>query len=492
MIHVSILTTVYNGWEFLEECARSIYCQKSEYDGVEVQWEWLIGINGHGDDGGPAMVAAAAAARGPNIRVKNLSQVRGRVEALEELRTHCSPKSEWIAIIDCDDIWMPEKLILQAIAITRSTVPIDVIGTFCKYFGELEGGPSLPGGWITAERLAESNPIINSSALIRRELAAWEDRCGLEDYDLWLRLSKLGKRFFNIPHVLVHHRIHSNSAFNAASGKQRLPELLAFHGLASKPTVVSAYYPIASKNSSEQYIKWIEGFWPNMQCQVVFYTEPELVPRFQKIFAGKKAVVVGLPFSELNAFRKLPASVWRDACALDTEQNHSAELYALWYEKKEFVLRTIHTNPFHSSKFVWCDAGIGRFPGWIQNIQGFPDETRIPLNRMLVLQIDPFQEADSIEGANGIYGNFGTCSRVGGGILASGIEGWSTWSKAYDAVLLKYLHAGRFIGKDQNIMASAIMEYPQLATLIQRPTLLGPIAGWFYLLIYLAGLQISS
>ena len=203
-------------------------------------------------------------------------------------------------------------------------------------------------------------------------------------------------------------------------------------------------------------------------------------------------MVVGLPFSELNAFRKLPASVWRDACALDTEQNHSAELYALWYEKKEFVLRTIHTNPFHSSKFVWCDAGIGRFPGWIQNIQGFPDETRIPLNRMLVLQIDPFQEADSIEGANGIYGNFGTCSRVGGGILASGIEGWSTWSKAYDAVLLKYLHAGRFIGKDQNIMASAIMEYPQLATLIQRPTLLGPIAGWFYLLIYLAGLQISS
>lgn len=492
MIHVSILTTVYNGWEFLEECARSIYCQKSEYDGVKVEWEWLIGINGHGEGGGPAMVAAAAAARGPNIRVKNLSQVRGRVEALEELRTYCSPKSNWIAILDCDDAWMPEKLILQAIAITRSTVPIDVIGTFCEYFGERGGGPSLPGGWISPGRLVESNPIINSSALIRRELANWEDRCGLEDYDLWLRLARSGRKFFNIPHALVRHRIHSDSAFNGAGGKQRLPELRAFHGLCPPaPTVVSAYYPIASKNSSEQYMKWIEGFWPNMQCQLVFYTEPELAPRFREIFTGKKAVVVGLPFSELNAFRKIPASVWKDACALDTEQNHSAELYALWYEKKEFVLRTIQTNPFHSSKFVWCDAGIGRFPGWIQSIQGFPDETRIPLDKMVVLHIDPFQVTDG-RGADDICGDFGTRSTVGGGILASGVEGWSIWSKAYDAVLLKYLRAGRFIGKDQNIMASVILEYPGLTVPIQRPTSLGPVAGWFYLLIYLAGLRISS
>jgi len=242
MIHVSILTTVYNGWEFLEECAKSIYCQKSEYDGVEVQWEWLIGINGHGVGGGPAMVAAAAAARGPHTRVKNLSQVRGRVEALEELRTHCSPKSEWIAILDCDDVWAPDKLILQAITLSKASAaaPIDVIGTFCEYFGERGGGPTLPGGWIPFERIVQSNPIINSSVLIRRELATWEDRCGLEDYDLWLRLAKGGKRFFNIPHVLVRHRIHSDSAFNSGE-KQRLPELLAFHGVSSPPTVVSAY-----------------------------------------------------------------------------------------------------------------------------------------------------------------------------------------------------------------------------------------------------------
>lgn len=488
MIYVSILTTVFNGWEFLEECARSIYCQKSEYDGVEVEWEWLIGINGHGEGGGPALLAAAAAAQGPRTRVKNLSQVRGRVEALEELRTHCCPKSQWIAILDCDDLWLPEKLILQAIAITRSRTPIDVVGTFCEYFGERGGAPTLPGGWISPESIAQSNPIINSSALIRRELATWEDQFGLEDYDLWLRLAKLGRRFFNIPHVLVRHRIHSDSAFNSG-GKQRLPELLAFHE--SSPTVVSAYYPIASKNTSEQYMKWIQGFWPNMQCQLVFYTEPGLVPRFQKIFAGK-AVVVGLPFSELKAFRKLPASVWKDACALDTEQNHSAELYALWYEKKEFVMRTIETNPFHSSKFVWCDAGIGRFPQWIQNIQGFPDKMRIPLNRMMLLQVDPFQAADSICGADGIYGDFGTRSTVGGGILASDKNGWSAWNKAYDTVLLKYLGAGRFIGKDQNIMASVVLEYPGLAISIQRPKSLGPVAGWFYLLIYLAGLQISS
>jgi glycosyltransferase involved in cell wall biosynthesis len=487
MIHVSILTTVYNGWEFLEECAASIYSQNCAYNDIQVEWEWLIGINGHGDDGGPALLTAARVATGPHTRVKNLTHVNGRVEALEALRIHCSPKSEWIAILDCDDIWMPDKLITQAAAILQSKNTADVIGTFCEYFGDRDGTPQLPGGWITREQIEAANPIINSSALIRTHLARWEDRFGLEDYDLWLRLIKDGRRFFNVPFPLVKHRIHASSAFNGR-GTQDLEGLRRFH---RRATVVSAYYPIESKNSVESYIDWIREFWPRMQCALVFYTEPALVPLFQQMFAGKDAVVVGLPLSSLNAFQKIEFSTWAATHSLDTEKEHTPELYALWFEKKEFVLRTIETNPFYSSTFVWCDAGIGRFPQWIPLIQGFPDSRRIPSGKMLVLQIDPFNQEDHIASADGIRGSFGTRPTVGGGILASDKEGWIAWSKEYDAMLLNYIRAGRFIGKDQNIMGSMILDNPGCAQLISRPPSLGPIGGWFYLLFYLAGLQIS-
>jgi hypothetical protein len=193
-----------------------------------------------------------------------------------------------------------------------------VIGTFCEYFGERGGAPSLPGGWISAERVRESNPIINSSVLVRRDLATWQDRCGLEDYDLWLRLAAEGRRFFNIPQCLVKHRLHSASAFNNR-GRQDLPGLYALHGISKVPTVVTAYYPIQSKNSSEQYMKWIADFWPKMQCAVVFYTEPTLVPTFERIFAGRRAQIIGLSLTALHAFHKLPSNIWQVTKGLDTE-----------------------------------------------------------------------------------------------------------------------------------------------------------------------------
>ncbi len=69
---------------------------------------------------------------------------------------------------------------------------------------------------------------MNSSALLRKELAHWEDRFGLEDYDLWIRLSRAGKRLYNLPESLFLHRIHAASAFNG-KGRQDAEGLRAFY-----------------------------------------------------------------------------------------------------------------------------------------------------------------------------------------------------------------------------------------------------------------------
>ena len=110
---------------------------------------------------------------------------------------------------------------------------------------------------------------------------------------------------------------------------------------------------------------------------------------------------------------------------------------------------------------------------------------------MLLLEIDPFNSEDYIADIHGIKGQFGTRATFGGGILASDITGWNRWSKAYDAMLVRYYLAGRFIGKDQNIFASMALAEPELVVCVKRPSMLGPISGWFYLLFFLSGLILS-
>jgi len=483
---ISILTTVYNGYEFLDECAQSIFLQ-----GTDI--EWWIGINGHGADGGEAFVKACQirATYGPSVHVVNLDTCRGRVESLNTLATYV--KGDWVAILDCDDTWKPRKLCRQIEYILDTVEPIDCVGTFCSYIGDVSGiVPPLPYHHITEAQVMAINPIINSSALFRRKWAFWEDRFGLEDYDLWIRMIRRGATLHVIPEVLVHHRIHGNSFFNRG-GKQDVEGLRTFYRvppLRHTTTVVSCYYPIHSKYPPEMYMDWIVQFWPTLSCPLIFFTEPYLVSMFEDIFKGRPGPtkVIGIPIINLRAFQKLSHSVWRDTHALDPERaTHTPELYALWYEKKEFVLRAIEWNPFYSEKFVWCDAGICRRPEWASIAARFPVEERIPRGAVLLLQIDPLRSDDFLPQADGICGDFSTRATVGGGIIASDRSGWISWSVAYDAMLLRYHLAGRFIGKDQNIMASVLIKHPELVVGIQRNAELGPIYSWFSSLFFLAG-----
>lgn len=257
----------------------------------------------------------------------------------------------------------------------------------------------------------------------------------------------------------------------------------------AQPTVVSAYYPIKSKSSIQSYIRWILEFWPKVHCPLVFYTDPQIVSYIESMFQGRETTkVVGVPFQELRAFTKLSGKTWFTTHCIDPEKEiHSPELYAIWYEKKEFVLRTMEMNPFGSDHFIWCDAGICRYPEWIPYLHHFPRRDLIPSDKMLLLRIHPF------EGVAGddIPGMFDSQNTVGGGILAGDRKAWITWSKAYDVMLMKYYLAGRFIGKDQNIMASMILKEPDIAVLVDPPTSMNVIQRWFYLLFFLGGVYVD-
>jgi hypothetical protein len=48
---------------------------------------------------------------------------------------------------------------------------------------------------------------------------------GVEDYDLWLKLRSQKRRFYNCDQLLVKHRLHKASAFNA-NGNHKLVDAL--------------------------------------------------------------------------------------------------------------------------------------------------------------------------------------------------------------------------------------------------------------------------
>jgi len=110
----------------------------------------------------------------------------------------------------------------------------DVIGSNCIYFGDRDDiVPVIPTGDISNYDFSLVNPIINSSSIIRKELCYW-DEDGIDvikDYDMWLRLKKQNKKFFNFKEILVKHRIHNASAFNSKGNDDKVEGLLQSHGL---------------------------------------------------------------------------------------------------------------------------------------------------------------------------------------------------------------------------------------------------------------------
>jgi glycosyltransferase involved in cell wall biosynthesis len=199
---ISILIPIYNGVEFIDESVMSVINQ------TYTDWELLIGINGHPENSSVFITAKEYENKSNKIRVFDFFNIKGKSNTLNEMIKYCN--YDYVAILDVDDIWEPEKLEIQSKLLNI----YDVIGTKCVYFGEKNFVLSIPTGDISNFDFTITNPIINSSSVIRKELCFWVEN-GIEDYDLWLRLRKMDKKFYNFEEVLIKHRIHNTSAFNS-------------------------------------------------------------------------------------------------------------------------------------------------------------------------------------------------------------------------------------------------------------------------------------
>ena len=202
---VSVIIPAYNASEFIGETLDSVFAQT--FTDFEV-----ILIN----DGSPDTDALERTLQSYSSNLHYIKQEnRGAAAARNTgLRAACG---EFVAFLDADDTWFPSFLEKQMDFLDSKKA--DFIFCDALLFGEspLTGRTFMqvqpPGGEVTPERLLAIDVTVLTSTVVSRKAPILE--VGLfdeslrrgHDFDLWLRLAKLGIRFAYSREVLARHRI---------------------------------------------------------------------------------------------------------------------------------------------------------------------------------------------------------------------------------------------------------------------------------------------
>lgn len=250
-------------------------------------------------------------------------------------------------------------------------------------------------------------------------------------------------------------------------------------------TLVTAYYKIPSKHSSNSYFKWMKNFLSLKDC-IVVYTSEDLVQQIREL--RPKEYPLRIIIKPLNMFKVAQFtndSGWSAQEKMDPEMSigHSRELYWIWNEKSNLLYESSQSNIFQSQYFAWLDIGAIRHSGY----NGEKMMNNFPFQRgILLLQINDFTEEELKTVNNISQVDFSRVNRIGGGMIGGDAEAIKRWTLLFYETLQKYLSSGRFGGKDQSVMATTCIQ-TNVCLLVKAPHLTNNFGisstekDWFYL-----------
>ncbi len=187
---ISVIIPVFNGAAELPRAIDSALAQ------VDCDVEVIVVNDGSKDN-------TADVINSYGDRIKGIHQTNSGLAATRNNGVQAAT-CEWVAFLDHDDYWKPEKLKLQLQAASRTG--FDIVYTNAENFGdvnrvaELRSVPSEMLEGDLFQHLLLDNFIVVSSTMIRRSLllaaGSFDHKLGVvEDWDLWLRLSSEGSMF---------------------------------------------------------------------------------------------------------------------------------------------------------------------------------------------------------------------------------------------------------------------------------------------------------
>ena len=148
-------------------------------------------------------------------RIRYLRQEANRGVAAARNRGVEEAAGEWIALLDSDDVWLPEKLEKQLVLQQQSGAELIYTGAQCMDCdGRMQERYFRVPKQTDYKALLKGNDIVCSSVLVKREwlLKHPMERSDLhEDYLCWLKLLKSGCKAVGIDEPLVRYRLTEGS-----------------------------------------------------------------------------------------------------------------------------------------------------------------------------------------------------------------------------------------------------------------------------------------
>jgi glycosyltransferase involved in cell wall biosynthesis len=186
---VSIILPTYNGMPYLREAVASVQAQTFP------DWELIVIDDGSTDDS----LAWLESMDDPRLHIIRSEHTGHRAQLRN--RGIAAARAEWIAFLDADDRWAPNKLKRQLAyhaehpALEWSYTGRHLIDAEGRTRQHPKHRPFQPhSGWILRPLLTLDATIALPSVIVRRRLleraGGFADQRWGEDYELWLRLAQ--------------------------------------------------------------------------------------------------------------------------------------------------------------------------------------------------------------------------------------------------------------------------------------------------------------
>jgi len=240
---VSVVIPTYNHADFVRQTLDSVFAQ------TFADYEVIVVNDGSPDNTADLLRPLADAGRIQYVEQVNGGQARARNTGIALAR------GEFIALLDDDDLWPPDKLAWQVAALRARSDALVVYGrpVCVDAAGAPVPAPAIAGqpvGWLddapsgnVYEAFMARNFLLSpGQALIRRSaLCALGDAPfdpairGCDDWDVWLRLARCGAPFLYENRASLFYRLHAGNASRNLRGMYESDLMVRAKHLATEP-----------------------------------------------------------------------------------------------------------------------------------------------------------------------------------------------------------------------------------------------------------------
>ena len=211
---ISIITPFYNGGKTLMETANAVFNQTYPY------FEWIIVDDGSKDEDS---LKELAKLEKMDDRIRVFHKENGGPSIARDFGiSKASKDTKYIFFLDCDDI--PEKTMIEVLYWTLEThEEASFAYTTMVNFGDRE---FIWEQWLTVDREKAENVICISSMVRKEDLLevgcfGLKEKGMYEDWNLWLKLIKAGKKPLRVNDKLFWYRVSSTGEFSRANKNKK-------------------------------------------------------------------------------------------------------------------------------------------------------------------------------------------------------------------------------------------------------------------------------